>query len=45
MHLWVIEGNLEARRFYDRQRGEVVDRRSTELTPGIYVTALRYVWR
>ena len=45
MHLWVIEGNREARRFYDRQRGEVVDRQVTELTPGIFVPALRYVWR
>jgi GNAT superfamily N-acetyltransferase len=45
MHLWVIEGNTEARRFYDRQHGEVVERQILELTAGIHVPALRYVWR
>ena len=45
MHLWVIEGNVEARRFYDRQQGEVVECQLLELTPGIHVPSLRYVWR
>jgi GNAT superfamily N-acetyltransferase len=45
MHLWVIEGNAEARRFYDRQGGEAVERQVIELTAGIFVPALRYVWR
>jgi GNAT superfamily N-acetyltransferase len=45
MHLWVIEGNAQARRFYDRQGGEVVERQIQELTAGILVPALRYVWR
>ena len=45
MHLWVIEGNTQARHFYDRERGEVVERQILELTTGIYVPALRYVWR
>jgi GNAT superfamily N-acetyltransferase len=45
MHLWVIEGNLGARAFYDREQGVVVERQEIELTPGIHVPALRYVWR
>lgn len=45
MHLWVIEGNTRARRFYDREGGEVVERQLLELTAGIMVPALRYVWR
>jgi GNAT superfamily N-acetyltransferase len=45
MHLWVIEDNAEARRFYDRRQGEVAGRERMELVPGIWVTALRYVWK
>ena len=45
MHLWVIEGNTQARHFYDREGGEVVERKILELTAGIMVPALRYVWR
>ena len=45
MHLWVIEGNTHARRFYDREGGEVVEHQLLELTSGIMVPALRYVWR
>lgn len=45
MHLWVIEGNAQARHFYDREGGEVVERQILELTAGIMVPALRYVWR
>lgn len=45
MHLWVVEGNLDARRFYDRERGETTERKVIELTAGIQVPALRYVWR
>ena len=44
MHLWVIEGNLDACRFYERQGGARADRRTNELTPGVEVTAIRYVW-
>ena len=44
MHLWVIEENHAARRFYDRQRGEIMDRQVVELVPGIHVPAIRYVW-
>jgi GNAT superfamily N-acetyltransferase len=45
MHLWVIEGNTRARRFYDREGGKVMERQILELTAGIMVPALRYVWR
>ena len=44
MHLWVIEGNASARRFYDRQGGVVAERRIVETVPGVEVAALRYVW-
>lgn len=44
MHLWVIEGNWPARRFYDLQGGVVAERRTLELVPGIRVPELRYVW-
>jgi GNAT superfamily N-acetyltransferase len=45
MHLWVIEGNTQARHFYDREGGQVVERQILELTAGIHVPSLRYVWR
>jgi GNAT superfamily N-acetyltransferase len=45
MHLWVLEGNAQARHFYDRERGDIVERQMVELTQGIMVPALRYVWR
>jgi GNAT superfamily N-acetyltransferase len=45
MHLWVIEGNVAARRFYDRQGGVVVERQTVDVVPGAPVTALRYVWK
>jgi GNAT superfamily N-acetyltransferase len=45
MHLWVLEGNSQARQFYDRQRGVIVERQMLELTDGIIVPSLRYVWR
>jgi GNAT superfamily N-acetyltransferase len=44
MHLWVIEGNAQARHFYDRERGTPVEQQRLELTAGIFVPALRYVW-
>jgi GNAT superfamily N-acetyltransferase len=45
MHLWVLEGNTQARHFYDREGGEIVGRQIQELTAGIHVPALRYVWK
>jgi GNAT superfamily N-acetyltransferase len=44
MHLWVIEENFPARRFYDHRGGVVAERRTLELVPGILVPELRYVW-
>ena len=45
MHLWVLEDNMQARHFYERQRGEIVERQIVELTAGIMLPAIRYVWR
>ena len=45
MHLWVLEENHAARRFYDRHGGSVQHRQVNELVPGIFVPELRYVWR
>jgi GNAT superfamily N-acetyltransferase len=44
MHLWVIENNLPARQFYERQGGVKTERRIIEVVPGIHVPELRYVW-
>jgi GNAT superfamily N-acetyltransferase len=44
LHLTVIEANVDARRFYDRQGGLVVDRQIVEVVPGTRLPVLRYVW-
>ena len=44
MHLTVMEGNVAARRFYDRQGGAIAERKVKEVVPGTYVAILRYVW-
>jgi GNAT superfamily N-acetyltransferase len=44
MHLTVIEGNFKARRFYDRQLGTVVERKTVETVKGVHVPILRYAW-
>ena len=43
MHLWVIEGNAEARAFY-RAQGGIEDDRRINLMAGIEVPAVRYTW-
>lgn len=43
MHLWVIEQNWPARRFYERQGGAVADTRVFEIG-GAQVPEVRYVW-
>lgn len=44
MHLTVIEGNVAARRFYDRQGGTIVERKIVEVVPGAWLPMLRYIW-
>jgi ribosomal protein S18 acetylase RimI-like enzyme len=44
MHLWVIEDNTNARRFYERLGGVVAERQIVDFTAGIATPALRYVW-
>ena len=45
MHLWVLEGNTRARRFYEREGGTARERIDTDLAPGVRVTEVRYVWQ
>jgi GNAT superfamily N-acetyltransferase len=44
MHLWVVEANHTARRFYDRQGGAVVERATRLVARGLSVLELRYHW-
>jgi GNAT superfamily N-acetyltransferase len=44
MHLWVLEGNTPARRFYRHQGGVEEERRSDE-RGGMTIAAWRCVWR
>lgn len=44
MHLWVLDGNLRARRFYEREGGVARERIDADLAPGVRVTEVRYVW-
>ena len=44
MHLWVMEGNTAARRFYDRLGGTLAERTTADVAPGRQLTVLRYVW-
>lgn len=44
MHLTVIEANVAARGFYDRQGGRVVEREIVEVIPGTRLHVLRYSW-
>jgi GNAT superfamily N-acetyltransferase len=44
MHLWVLEANLDARRFYEALGGELVERRPKEVVAGIIVPSVRYAW-
>jgi len=44
LHLWVMEGNLPARRFYDRQGGTVAERSIVDDGPATGQPVLRYVW-
>ena len=44
MHLWVLEGNAPARRFY-RNQGGVEDERRSEERGGMTIAVLRCTWR
>lgn len=44
MHLWVVEANHAARRFYDRQGGAIVERATRPVACGLSVPELRYQW-
>ena len=44
MHLWVLEQNLPARRFYERRGGRVADKKTIEVVSGVRVAEVRYVW-
>lgn len=44
MHLWVVEANHAARRFYDREGGAVVERATRPVALGLSVPELRYRW-
>ena len=44
LHLWVLEANLDARRFYEVLGGELVERRPKEVVEGIIVPSVRYAW-
>lgn len=44
MHLWVLEANAPARRFYERQGGRAVEHAVVEILPGVPVPEVRYVW-
>jgi hypothetical protein len=44
LHLTVIEANVDARRFYDRLGGVVVERIMREVGPGTNLAVLRYRW-
>jgi GNAT superfamily N-acetyltransferase len=43
-HLWVLEANTAARRFYEALGGTPVEARSIEVVPTITVPEIRYVW-
>lgn len=44
IHLWVLEANLGARRFYDALGGKIVERLLKEVVEGAIVASIRYVW-
>jgi GNAT superfamily N-acetyltransferase len=44
MHLWCVERNLVARRFYDRQGGKVMESATRPIAQELCLPELRYVW-
>lgn len=44
LHLWVLEANAGAQRFYQRHGGLAIERRPRDVLPGIRVPEVRYAW-
>jgi len=44
LYLWVFEANHQARNFYERLQGKVVERQSQRAPGGSEVMAVRYAW-
>jgi hypothetical protein len=44
LHLWCVERNHVARRFYDRQGGTVVEAANRPVAQELSVPELRYWW-
>jgi GNAT superfamily N-acetyltransferase len=44
MHLWVVEQNYAARRFYERQGGAIAERLTRHVALDLSVPELRYLW-
>ena len=45
LHLWVLEANAPARRFYERLGGIEVERRLVDVTTSVAALQLRYLWK
>ena len=44
IHLWVLEANLGARRFYEALGAKLVEHRRKKVAEGITVPSVRYLW-
>ena len=44
LYLWVFEANHQARKFYERLQGRVVERQAQPAPGGAEVMAVRYAW-
>jgi len=44
LHLWVLESNQVARRFYEREGGRIVQKIMRDVVPGLAALELRYAW-
>jgi 8-oxo-dGTP pyrophosphatase MutT (NUDIX family)/GNAT superfamily N-acetyltransferase len=45
MHLWVVEANTQARKFYEALGGEVVEKRLESVAGNVERDLLRYIWK
>ena len=44
LHLWVLEANAAARRFYERHGGVATEQIVADVAPGVSVPEIRYIW-